>query len=282
MRSIRNPAAAGSFYPSSREALKDQIIRCFTSKIGPGKPPKLNPSGKRDIIALISPHAGYPYSGPVAAHGFYSLAEDGKPDIIILLGPNHTGIGSGVSLMSSGTWRTPLGDVKIDSSLSEEILRRSLIIDRDESAHLLEHSLEVQIPFLQFVLGEFKIVPICMMMQDIHTSMEVGNAIAESVKDRNVLIIASTDLTHYEPQKSAEKKDKAVIDAILSLNEKKLEKVIYERSISMCGPGPVLAAIRASKLLGAKRAELLKYATSGDVTGDYSAVVGYSSIKIVR
>ncbi len=282
MKPIRRPAVAGYFYPATRELLIKQINECFLSKLGPGKLPKLNPAGKREIVALISPHAGYMYSGSVAANGYFSLADDGKPDVVVIIGPNHTGRGSGVSLMPRGIWETPLGSVEIDEEISERILSKADLIDRDETAHMLEHSIEVQIPFLQYILGNFKIVPICMMMQDLYTARQVGKAVADSIADKNSIIIASTDLTHYESQKSAEIKDKAVIDAILSLDEEKLSDIILEMGSSMCGPGPVMAAICASKILGAKKASLLRYATSGDVTGDYSAVVGYASIKIIK
>ena len=282
MKSIRFPAVSGLFYPSSKDSLIKQIENCFLSHIGPGSLPRLNPKGKREIVALVVPHAGYMYSGPVAAHSYFSLAEDGKPEIIVILGPNHTGIGSGVSIMISGKWRTPLGDVEIDEDTAKTIVEKSKFVDIDELAHTHEHSIEVQLPFLQYVLRDFKFVPICMMMQDLRTSRDVGEAIASSIKDKNAIIIASTDLTHYEDQKSASIKDRSVIESILSLDEEKLERIITEMNVSMCGPGPVAAAIYAAKLLGAKSAYLLKYATSGDITGDYSSVVGYTSIKIVK
>ena len=282
MKSIRFPAVSGLFYPSSKDSLIKQIENCFLSHIGPGSLPRLNPEGKREIVALVVPHAGYMYSGPVAAHSYFSLAEDGKPEIIVILGPNHTGIGSGVSIMISGKWRTPLGDVEIDEDTAKTIVEKSKFVDIDELAHTHEHSIEVQLPFLQYVLRDFKFVPICMMMQDLKTSRDVGEAIASSIKGKNAIIIASTDLTHYEDQKSASIKDRSVIESILSLDEEKLERIITEMNVSMCGPGPVAAAIYAAKLLGAKSAYLLKYATSGDITGDYSSVVGYTSIKIVK
>ena len=282
MKSIRFPAVSGLFYPSSKDSLIKQIENCFLSHIGPGSLPRLNPKGKREIVALVVPHAGYMYSGPVAAHSYFSLAEDGKPEIIVILGPNHTGIGSGVSIMISGKWRTPLGDVEIDEDTAKTIVEKSKFVDIDELAHTHEHSIEVQLPFLQYVLRDFKFVPICMMMQDLRTSRDVGEAIASSIKDKNAIIIASTDLTHYEDQKSASIKDRSVIESILSLDEEKLERIITEMNVSMCGPGPVATAIYAAKLLGAKSAYLLKYATSGDITGDYSSVVGYTSIKIVK
>jgi len=231
---------------------------------------------------MVCPHAGYMYSGPVAAHAYARLATDGKPDHIVILGPNHTGYGSGLSMMTEGVWDMPMGGVQVDSELAQRIARFAKLIDVDESAHKYEHSIEVQLPFLQYLYGsEFKFVPICMMMQDLETSREVGDAVAMALEGRG-LIIASTDLTHYEPQGSAEKKDRMVIDAITRLDEAGLASVIDAQSVSMCGYGPVMAAIVAAKRLDAARAELLKYATSGDVTGDASQVVGYASAVLIR
>jgi len=277
---VRRPAVAGTFYAGDPVSLKRQIEECFKSPIGPGRLPGPSPRGEKRIISLISPHAGYMYSGPVAAHGYLSLAESYRPSLVILLGPNHTGMGSGVSLMASGIWETPLGRVEIDEEVAREIHRLSGIIDLDDLAHLGEHSIEVQLPFLQYIMGGFKIVPIAMMMQDLATSREVGRAVGEAVKGRDALIIASTDFTHYESQSEAERKDGKVIEAILSLDEEKVIDTVYRYNVSMCGYGPVAAAVTASKILGAEKATLLKYATSGDVTGDRYQVVGYASIEL--
>jgi AmmeMemoRadiSam system protein B len=223
------------------------------------------------------------YSGPVAAHGYNRLAQDGKPDIVVILGPNHTGNGSALAVMREGVWRTPLGDVEIDTATADLITHASSIIDVDDSAHAFEHSVEVQLPFLQYLYGSsFKFVPICFLMQDLESSREVGSALAKALQGMNAVIIASTDMTHYEPQKSAEKKDKAAIDAVLKLDEAQLYSTVEGFGISMCGPGPTMALVVAAKALGAKKAELLCYKTSGDITGDYSAVVGYASIAFMR
>ncbi|MFQ5710213.1 MAG: AmmeMemoRadiSam system protein B [Candidatus Geothermarchaeales archaeon] len=279
-KKVRRPAFSGYFYMSDPNSLRNQIEESFKSPIGPGELPRLNERGKRGIVALVSPHAGYVYSGSVAAHGYHSLAEDGKPDLIVLIGPNHTGYGSGVSLMNSGVWETPLGRVEIDEETAGKILDVSRIIDVDASAHMREHSLEVQIPFLQYTLGNFRFVPILMMMQNLKTSREVGGAVAKALEGKNSVIVASTDLTHYEPHASAKRKDTAVIEAILSLDEEKMMSLVYSLNVSMCGMGPVASAIYAAKTLGASEAKLLKYATSGDVTGDLSQVVGYASLKM--
>ena len=280
---IRGPTHAGAFYADSQQSLKAQIEYCFKNELGPGKLPKVADRKLQNIVGLVCPHAGYMYSGPVAAHGYYNLGEDGKPDVVVLFGPNHTGAGSALAMMKEGVWRTPLGDVEIDSSTASSILSASNLIDVDESAHAFEHSIEVQLPFLQFLYGSaFKFVPICFLMQDLQSSREVGLAVAKALEGKNAVVIASTDMTHYEPQKSAEKKDKAAIEAVLKLDEAQLYSTIEAYNISMCGYGPTVAAVTAAKALGAKESQLLCYKTSGDITGDFSAVVGYASIAFMR
>jgi hypothetical protein len=222
-------------------------------------------------------------SGPVAAHAYHRLAEDGKPDVIVVFGPNHTGRGSAMSIMNEGAWRTPLGDVAIDTETADQIVAASNIIDVDDRAHAYEHSIELQLPFLQYIYGsEFKFVPICFGMQDLESSREVGEAVAKALKGKNGLVIASSDMTHYEPQERAEKKDKLAIDAALAMDETKYYQTVADYGITTCGYGPVIAAITATKELGAKKAELLCYKTSGDVLGDRSAVVGYASITFTK
>jgi AmmeMemoRadiSam system protein B len=271
------------FYAGSTQSLKAQIEKCFTHNLGPGKLPTVAKKGPRRLIGLVSPHAGYMYSGPVAAHAYYSLATDGKPDVLVIFGPNHTGRGSGLALMDEGVWRTPLGDVEIDTEVAKQILRGSRIIDADDSAHLYEHSIEVQLPFLQFLYGsDFKFVPICFLMQDLESSREVGRAVGETLSKKNAVVIASTDMTHYETQKMAERNDRMAIDSALKMDEAQYYSIVESYSISTCGYGPVVALITAAKMLGAKNAQLLCYKTSGDITGDYSAVVGYASISFTK
>ena len=280
---IRRPTQAGAFYAGSQQSLREQIESCFKHELGPGSVPKVANKKLQNVAGLVCPHAGYMYSGPIAAHGYSRLAQDGKPDTVIILGPNHTGNGSALAAMREGVWSTPLGDVEVDTATADLITKASSIIDVDDSAHAFEHSIEVQLPFLQYLYGSnFKFVPICFLMQDLESSREVGSAIAKALVDKNAVIIASTDMTHYEPQRSAEKKDKAAIEAVLKLDETQLYSTVEGFSISMCGPGPTMALITAAKALGAKKAELLCHKTSGDITGDYSAVVGYASIAFMR
>ena len=280
---IRRPAVAGSFYEGTEKALKRQIESCYTHPLGPGKVPYLSSKREGNILGLVSPHAGYMYSGPVAAWGFYEVVQEEVPEVVVILGPNHHGYGAPVAIMEEGMWETPLGGIKIDEELAKKIRAACSLIEPDESAHKMEHSLEVQLPFLQYSYGEsFKLIPICMMQQDQGVSQKVGEALAEVLKGKNSLIIASTDLTHYEPREFAERKDKKVLEAILSRDPQRLAKVVFKRNVSMCGPGPVMAMLTATSLLGGKKARLLKYATSGDITGDYNAVVGYSSVCIEK
>jgi len=280
---IRSPCQAGAFYAGTKSSLTKQIENSFLHKFGPGKLPEVNRKGKRNVMALVCPHAGYMYSGPVAANSYYALARDGIPSTCVILGPNHTGMGSGVSIMVEGAWETPLGVSQIDTETAKKILQQTKIIDIDESAHRIEHSIEVQLPFLQYIYGlNLKFVPICMMMQDLTTSCEVGEAVSDALSGLDAVVIASSDMTHYESHASASKKDQLAIESITSLDEESLQRVVESESISMCGYGPVTAAIRAAKLLGAKNASLLAYKTSGDVTEDTSAVVGYASIAMTK
>ncbi|MFQ6053503.1 MAG: AmmeMemoRadiSam system protein B [Candidatus Bathyarchaeia archaeon] len=280
--SVRRPWVSGAFYPADGARLRRAIEGCFTHRLGPGVPPERG-SSERRIVSVICPHAGYMYSGPVAAHSYYHLASEARPESVVILGPNHTGLGSPVSMMGSGAWETPLGRLEIDEGLADAIFKASDIVDLDELAHLREHSIEVQLPFLQYVYGsDLRIVPICMGLQDLESSREVGRAVAEAVMDADAVVVASTDLTHQEPQASANTKDRMVIESILALDEAALQERVRANRISMCGYGPVSAAIVASKMLGATGADLLAYHTSGDVTGDRYAVVGYAAVKITR
>lgn len=278
---LRRSQVAGSFYSGTKTALTREIEGCFTHRLGPGRIPTLAQVGERKLAGLVCPHAGYMYSGPIAAKSYFELASDGKPEKIVIIGPNHTGAGSGVSMMPEGVWETPLGQVQIDSDTADAISKGSDIIDLDDSAHLYEHSIEVQVPFLQYVLNtRFDFVPICMMMQDLETSTEVGEAIGQALQGENALVIASSDMTHYESAESAKRKDQLAIDAILALDDRKLQETVESHRISMCGHGPVASMIVASKTLSANASRLLGYSTSGDITGDNSSVVGYLAASI--
>ena len=219
MVKIRRPTQAGAFYEGDAEALKAQIENCFLQGFGPKKLPIVNKSGQRRVIGLVCPHAGYMYSGSVAANAYYELARDGKPDIVVVLGPNHTGYGSALAVMNEGFWRTPLGDVEIDGETANQIVRETRLVDVDEVAHRFEHSIEVQLPFLQYLYGSaWKLVPVCFQMQDLSSAVEVGNALVEVLADKNAVVIASSDMTHYESQGNAAAKDMAALKAVESMN----------------------------------------------------------------
>ncbi|NQT89850.1 MAG: AmmeMemoRadiSam system protein B [Candidatus Omnitrophica bacterium] len=265
---VREPTAAGQFYPASAEALKEMIASMVDED-----------AQKEKAIGVISPHAGYPFSGPCAGAVFSRIE---IPPTVVLLGPNHTGTGANFSLYNRGSWRTPLGDVEVDSELAGMISKSTDLIDIDEKAHDGEHCLEVQLPFIQYFKEDFKIVPILLGSGGLDKYNELGNAIASSIKssDKDALIIASGDMTHYEPQGMAVKKDKIAIDAVLRLDAGELLDKVEEHNISMCGSISAAVMVIAAKILGAETAELVKYQTSGETTGDFSAVVGYASMII--
>ncbi|MFQ5887790.1 MAG: MEMO1 family protein [Candidatus Hydrothermarchaeales archaeon] len=271
---VRSPSVAGQFYRSDLKGLKKQVKSMFLHDLGPGKLPEKG-EGERDIVACVVPHAGYMYSGPAAAHVYFQLAKQKKPETIIILGPNHRGYGSAIATTKE-PWTTPLGTVNIDEDVADSLWKGCDIVDMDELAHRYEHSLEVQIPFLQYIYGDFKFVPIVMGIQDLKMASEIANCLSKIRKD--ILVIASSDFTHYESSKEAEHKDKKALNAILDLDEKRFINTVYDLNISICGYGPITVAISVAKKLGATKAELLKYMTSGDITGDKSQVVAYAGI----
>lgn len=278
----RYPVVAGYFYESDPTQLINQIEWAFQHPLGPGSLPKVSSERVRKSIGFISPHAGYVYSGPIAAHSYHKLAEEGKPEVFVIAGPNHTGRGTALSVMTEGTWVTPLGEVPIDTEFAKAIVRESEYASPDIEAHMEEHSVEVQIPFLQYLFKNIKIVPIVMMLQTTRVAEDLAKAIevvAEKL-GRDYVFIASTDFTHYEPHEIAVRKDALAIERIINIDPEGLYNVIEKYNISMCGPGPVMTLLYIAKRRGVSRAEKLAYATSGDVSGDKSLVVGYASIRV--
>jgi len=282
--SIREPAVAGQFYAGTREALLEQLEECFTSGFGPGELPEVNEEGPRKIVGLVSPHAGYMYSGGAAARGYYVLARDGRPGVFVIIGPSHRA-DTRVALDPSDGWRTPLGVARVDREFLRALAGATDVVRFEEYAHLYEHSLEVQVPFLQFIYGEdVRIAPICMGDQSLETARALGEALARVIRESgsDAVVIASTDFTHYEPKRTAEMKDRRAIDAIIALDPEGLYRIRRELHLTMCGPGPTAAMLYCAKALGASDAELLSYYTSGDVIGDFFEVVGYASIAVYR
>jgi MEMO1 family protein len=269
---IRPPAVAGSFYEADPARLRAQVEACFA--VNP--PPKT----KERFIGAVVPHAGLMYSGHVAA-AFYRAAD--LPRRFIIICPNHTGFGHFAAINREGAWRTPLGDVPIDAKLAGALMAKTKLLAEDTRAHAREHSLEVQLPFLQELLGnDFSFVPICLGAPRYDMCEQIGIAIAEVIAAENdsIAILASSDLNHYEDQKETLRKDQLAIEPILAMNGRELWRVVDEFDVSMCGFIPTTTMLIAAGKLGAQKAKLIKHATSGDINGDYSHVVGYAAIAV--
>lgn len=273
---IRTPAVAGMFYPGKTVDLKKIIHDSFLHPFGPGKSPPIEETKK--IYGMICPHAGYMYSGPIACHSYYSISS--MPiELAIIVGPNHWGLGCSVASMKDATWETPLGSVEVDGESAMELKKLANIVELDYFSHSKEHSLEVQVPMLQETFPDsFKILPIAMINQDPNAAREVGEAIAKIAEKKKSIIIGSSDFTHYEENEFAHKQDEALIEPILKLDVEEFYQVLEEKKVTACGYGAIASTMIACKKLGAKEGKLLKYATSGDITGEKSQVVGYASI----
>ncbi len=279
---VRPPAVAGSFYPADREELIKLIEWSFTHPLGPGKLPEVSETRKKASVGYMVPHAGYIYSGPVAAWSYYYLAQEGAPETVVLIGPNHTGLGPAISVMPPSIWETPLGGVKTDDEAIDMLLRVSDVVEEDYSAHAYEHSLEVQLPFLQYLFGDsFKIVPIVMKVQTPSSSRLLMEGIVEAMErlGRDYVILSSSDLNHYDPHEVTVEKDMIALEKIVELDPEGLHEVLIKYDISMCGPGPVMVNMYADKEAGAERAILLKHATSADTAGDPQTTVGYAAVR---
>jgi AmmeMemoRadiSam system protein B len=267
----RHAAVAGTFYEGSPERLRAQVDACFEA----------NPraAAKKPFIGAVVPHAGLMYSGHVAA-AFYGAAD--LPKRYIILCPNHTGFGHAAAIYREGEWQTPLGNVPVDGELAAKLMAQTRLLAEDWKAHAREHSLEVQLPFLQQLLAGFTFVPICLATHQFELCEEIGNAIATVIaaEAEPVGILASSDLNHYADQTTTMKKDQQAIDQVLALDARGLWDTVAQHDISMCGYIPTTAMLVAAKKLGATKATLIKHATSGDINGDYSHVVGYAAITI--
>ena len=262
----RAPAVAGQFYPGQQAALQQMLAQMM---------PKVD--DLQPALGVMSPHAGYIYSGMVAGKTFAGVS---IPETVVIVGPNHHGQGHPAAVYGRGSWVTPLGEVTIDEALADRILREAPLTSDDQLAHRFEHSLEVQVPFLQAAVSNLSIVPLCLGRLTLSQLLELGDALAKVLSDTDPrpLLVASTDMTHYEPGPVARKQDLQALDRVLALDPAGLYRVVGEQHISMCGVLPVVATLRAVKMMGARRAELVEYRNSGDVTGDQSAVVGYAGV----
>lgn len=266
----RKPSVAGYFYPQDSEDLKEMIEGMLDPR-----------AERKKALSVVSPHAGYIYSGSVAGSVFSSVH---LPEDYVILGPNHQDVSTGISIVREGVWETPLGDASVNSSLAGLIMDKTDAATEDAKSHAKEHSLEVQVPFIQYLKGNISFVPISLAYFVPYDELEeLGKAIAGAIReyDRDVLIVASTDMSHYVSQEEAKHKDFMAIEKILDLDAQGLYETVKRERISMCGFKPTVTAIVASKDLDAKKAELIKYQTSGDVSGDFLRVVGYAGIRII-
>lgn len=266
--SLRQPAVAGRFYPQDAETLLAEVETYLSPQVEAAS-----------AIGCMVPHAGYVYSGHVAGAVFSKIT---IPRRCILLCPNHTGVGYPLSIMSEGEWQTPLGPVPIDSEIAQKLKTTLPLLTEDASAHRAEHAAEVELPFLQALHPDFRFVPIALGTSHFEPLAALGEAVAEVVcaQDEPVLVIASSDMNHYENDQITRIKDQKAIEPILRLDARGLYDTVMNEQISMCGFGPAVAMITAARRLGATSAELVRYATSGDVSGDRDLVVGYAGVVV--
>jgi len=264
----RQPAVAGRFYPADPEALLAEVRR------------HLEPdAGKEPAMGVMAPHAGFMYSGDVAG-SVYSRIE--IPETVVVIGPNHTGQGHRIALMAEGVWSMPFGDLEIDTPLARSILKHFRKAQESAEAHHWEHSLETQLPFLQYFRKEFKLVPICLMPLSWEECGMLARALVQAIRScgRKVLIVASSDMTHYESHASASQKDRHAIDRILAMDPEGLHRTVEREGITMCGVHPATVMLEACREMGATQAELAKYMTSGEISGDMDQVVGYAGVLV--
>ena len=272
---------AGSFYPSDPKELSALIVDCFQGPVGPRRLPPA-PEGKASIVSVVSPHAGYVYSGPVAAHSYLHASSLRSPDILVVVAPHHYGIGSGVATFKEGDWETPLGTLRVDSDATLQLTKEFEEVEFDPQSQSREHSLEVQLPFLQHLYGaSVPLLPVSMLFQDEETARSLGAALARILKGRKAVLVASSDLTHYEPAAAAMEKDSALIQELVTMDLGAFYSALERLGVTACGYGPKAAVMEASKRLGLDQCEPLKYATSGDTAGDNLQVVGYASLRFV-
>ena len=267
---VRQPAVAGRFYPRDPETLREEV-RAHLSQVSSQKPVR--------ALGCIVPHAGYVYSGHVAGVVFAGLQ---IPQLCIVMCPNHTGMGNAVAIMSAGVWQTPLGDVPIDAAFAATLKQQCPLLHEDSAAHRSEHAVEVELPFLQIRQPELKFVPITLGTGQFEVLETLGTALADTIAAHHepVLIVASSDMNHYESDAITRVKDQSAIEPILRLDARALYDVVTQQHVSMCGFGPAVTMLTAAKKLGATSAEVVKYATSGDISGDRDAVVGYAGIVV--
>ncbi len=269
---LRHPAVAGRFYPRNPEDLRAEALAYLSQQTSKETTPIR-------AVGCIAPHAGYMYSGHVAGAVFARIE---IPPLCVVMCPNHTGMGSALAMMSEGTWETPLGEVPIDDRFAAALKQRFPALHEDSAAHRAEHAVEVELPFLQLLQPELRFLPIALGTGQFEVLEELGLALADVISQQRepVLMVASSDMNHYESDVVTRAKDYRAIERILTLDPRGLHEVVTQQDISMCGFGPAVAMLTAARQLGAKSAELVKYATSGDISGDKDMVVGYAGVII--
>lgn len=264
----RQPAVAGQFYTNSAEQLRSELAAMIPVA-----------GEKRKVLSIIAPHAGYMYSGAVAGRGYGRIE---IPSTVLILGPNHHGVGAAAALYPDGEWLTPLGTVPINDRLNGIIRKHVPLVQFDSVAHQFEHSLEVQVPFIQYLCPDASIAALCLGHGDYAAVQQIGEGIAAAIREygQEVLIVASSDMTHYESAEAARRKDNQALERVLALDPEGLLRICRSEHITMCGVVPSAVMLVAARALGARQAELVNYATSGDVTGDNRQVVGYASVTV--
>lgn len=278
---IRPAAVAGQFYPREAAELRQAIDAAYLSRFGPGKLPVLQ-DGPRRVFGIMAPHAGYPYSAACAAWAFAEVAASGRPAAVVLLGVNHQGIGAPVALSPASGWQTPLGVMPVATQLGQRLLTLDDRLALDARAHQNEHSLEVQVPFIQSLFGEVPIVPIVIGHATWQDITSLSQALATLTRAEELLLLASSDLSHYIPAREATVLDQMALQQVAAVNADGLVQVVQSRGISMCGVLPVAAMLQTARASGAATATILHYHTSGDITGDRQEVVGYGAAAVYR
>lgn len=278
-RDIRQPAVAGQFYPARAEDLRTAITQAFVSPLGPGAVPVIG-AGPRQILGVVSPHAGYLYSAAGTAWGLREVAADGRPALVVVLGVNHRGIGASLALSPAAGWATPLGIIPLAHAYDAVWQAAGAV--PDARAHAYEHSLEVQVPFLQYLFGELPIVPLAIGDAPLTQVAQLGAALAAVARTTDILIVASTDFSHYIPHAAATERDRLALEQIARVDPEGLLRVVRENGITMCGVLPVTALLFAAREFGALDARVLHYHTSGEVSGDRREVVGYGAAVVRR
>jgi MEMO1 family protein len=272
--SIRPPAVAGTWYPGSAAALT-RAVDDYLSRAGGDD----DAAPFERLVALIAPHAGLIYSGPVAAYA-YRLLRRHAFDIVVLVGPSHYVAFDGVAIYPAGGFQTPLGMARIAEDCAADIIAATPVVREYAAAHAREHSLEMQLPFVQHLAPNVPIVPLVMGSQTADTARALGDALAAALRDRRALLVASTDLSHYQDAATAARLDQVVVDHVSRFDADGLQRALDRNPNHACGGGPTVAVMRAARVLGARDAVVLKYADSGDVSGDKSSVVGYMAAAL--